>query len=505
MREEKRNNYRRCLICGAEIDSGSHYCDKCGRQIHEGQSDFPKQVVKPDKVKVVKSKGGKLFDKIIIGLLVVTLIFILGVSVVFLSKRQVKPVDTGVGNEIAVDQEDEAQEEIRAMPENHLGKGGIKGPDLIGEALWMKALGNSIVSAPVYGDGIVYVVVEDARETQVPNSEEGFIQFITRLHAIEAITGRTIWVSENFGIDRTSYSEILSDGGCIYVVAGSKDIGVLIVGYNASGSGEKLWPEDCFIDASRTVGAAMSGDVIAVCDISRAGRYELHGVGASSGRHRWHISLPGRTSPPSSFNGYLSYIGKHPGDASQPMFISNAWVEVLSGPAGLTVFRKELGFSDIWSAPVLVGEKIIAAGQWAAGRLLVECYDINEPGGSPLWQWDAWLAGEEEPPAGVVVVDGKCIIPGPGGTAVILGVEDGTSNVSEFTGGDSIIYPPVSNGNQVYFAMEGGVVALSTEDGSVAWYFGFPDGFQPKALSNLAYGGGRLFCPGRSGLLLAIE
>ena len=273
MSEEKSKNNQRCPVCGAKINAALHYCRKCGRQANEVRSDFPEQVVKPDKAKVTKSKGLKLSDKRIIGLLVATVIFIIGVGVVYFSKRQANHVAPDPEVEVAV-----AQEEIRELPVNYLGKGGAQGPDLIGEALWMKALGSSIVSAPVYGDGVVYVVVEDVREIQVPGSEEGFIQFITRLHAIEAETGRTIWVSENFGIDRISQSEILSDRGYIYVVACSKDIGLLIVGYNAARPGEKLWPKDCFIDASRTVGAVLSGDIIAVCDISRAGRYELHGV-----------------------------------------------------------------------------------------------------------------------------------------------------------------------------------------------------------------------------------
>lgn len=453
---------------------------------------------------LTKSKRGMYFNKIVLGLLIAVIIFNV-VIVVLLYKRKATHENADPGNAIMGDQEADVAKKFIELPEFYLSKGGAQGPDLKGEALWLKDLGSSIVSMPVYGDGIVYVVVEDAIEMPVPGSESGYIRFYTKLHAVDAVTGSSLWVSGDFGIDRIRYSEILFSGSRVYVVAGTKDIGVLVLGFNVGGSGERLWSQDYFIEGSQPVGAALSGDIIAVSDISRTGEYELHAVGTFTGRLKWHLFLPGRTSTPSSFNGYLSYIGKDAFDASKPMFISDAWVEVLNGPAGLTVFRKELGFSDIWGPPVLIGSKIITAGQWAAGRILVECYDINDPEGPPLWQWDAWLAGEEPPPAGIVVVGGKCIIAGPGGKPVMLSIEDGSSFASEFPEGDSIIFPPVSNGNQVYFVTGDGVVALSVEDGSIAWNFSFPGGYQPRASSNLAYGDGRLYCPGRSGLLLAIE
>jgi hypothetical protein len=122
-----------------------------------------------------------------------------------------------------------------------------------------------------------------------------------------------------------------------------------------------------------------------------------------------------------------------------------------------------------------------------------------------LWQWDEWLAGEDPPTPGVIVIDGKCIFTGPGDRPVMLDMETGESMFIDFPDGHNVAYPPVSNGGQAFFLTDLGIAAVNIKENSLGWIFRFPRGYQPVSATNMACGDGRLFCPGKNGILLAIE
>jgi len=503
--KEKKEN-KKCNVCGADIKAGSYYCHKCGRKVQEEWKD----IIGEAEIKEVSERGNKsgksgTSDRLILWVAVIILIVSISVSGILIgnkTKRDGERVPKLSGD--LSSGTPSASLAIESVPAFYLGEGCSTGPDPRGEISWLIDLGDSVVSPPVYDGGVIYIVTEEAREIPMPGSTSNAVRFYSRLQAIDAGTGNMLWASETFGIDKIRQSEIFTDGTTVYVLAASREVGILIVGFDTTTGGEEVWPRGFFAEEAEFIGAAMASDIIGVCLKTKKGEYALNGVSTLTGESRWYIKLPGEPSVPEAFGKYLTFIENHQHSGSLLMDASNASVTILDGPSGLTVYKKEVGFPDIWASPVMIGGKLLTGGPWAAGRLMVECHDLDNPGSPILWQWDDWLHSGDLPPPGIIALGDKAVFIGPLNKPIIVSLEDGSVIPLEFNPAEPLLYPPISNGKLLFVADESGITSIDPVSGITERAYTFPYEFEPKADSHMIYANGRIYCPGRNGRLLAV-
>ena len=507
MSEKEKSEIKKCNVCGADVKAGSYYCHKCGRKVQEERKD----VIAEAEIKKVTASGKKSMksgasDRSILWVAVIVLIVSIITSVTLIgnkNKRDNERVPETSGNHVPVTPM--ASLEIESVPAFYLGEGCSMGPNPRGEISWLMDLGDSVVSPPVYDGGVIYIVTEEAREIPMPGSSSNAVRFYSRLQAIDAVTGSVLWASDTLGIDKIRQSEIFTNGKTVYVLAASREVGILIVGFDIATGGEEIWTQGFFAEEAEFIGAAMASDIIGVCLKTKKGEYALNGVSTSTGESRWYIKLPGEPSAPEAFGKYLAFIENKRQSGSLPMDTSNASVTILDGPSGLTVHKKDVGFPDIWASPVMIGGKLLTGGPWAAGRLMVECHDLGAPNSPILWQWDDWLQGGDLPPPGIIAPGDKAVFIGPLNKPMIVSLEDGSIFPLEFIPPKRFLYPPISNGTLLFFADESGITSIDPESGTTERVYTFPYEFQPRDDSRMIYANGRIYCPGRNGRLLAVE
>ncbi len=507
MSEKDKKEIKKCNICGADIKAGSFYCHKCGRRVQEEWKD----VIGEAEITKVSEKGKKpgksgTSDRAILWVAAIVLIVSIITSAILIgnkNKRDAERVPRLSGDPSSGTPGESLA--IEPVPAFYLGEGCLTGPDPTGEISWLMDLGDSVVSPPVYEGGVIYVVTEEAREIPMPGLASNAVRFYSRLQAVDAETGSMLWASETFDIDKIRQSEVFTDGTTVYVLASSREVGILIVGFDIATAGEEIWSQGFFAEEAEFIGAAMASDIIGVCLKTRRGDYGLNGVSTLTGESRWYIKLPGEPSAPEAFGKYLAFIENKRQSGSLPMGTSNASVTILDGSSGLTVFKKDVGFPDIWASPVMIGGKLLTGGPWAAGRLMVECHDIGDPGAPILWQWDDWLQGGDLPPSGIIAPGDKAVFIGPLNKPIIVSLEDGSIIPLEFNPAEPLLYPPISNGRLLFVADESGIISIDPESGTTERAYIFPYEFQPKADSHMIYANGRIYCPGRNGRLLAVE
>jgi hypothetical protein len=247
----------------------------------------------------------------------------------------------------------------------------------------------------------------------------------------------------------------------------------------------------------RPIGVTVADNVLVLVTVSDSDTYKVTGYSTGDGRKLWARSAEGKLSPSGRYPGGIVIVEAKGSEKATLVFRD------LNGEE---ISRTPLGFSTPWGAPVVVGNRVIAGGLWSFGRCMVECYDTGDLSGGPLWRWDDWLAGEEPPQSGFVVLDGKCIFTGPLGRLVVLDMETGKEQVPRGGLDYEFIAPPVSNGNLVFGITSDGLIGAVDPSGpEVAWVFRLQGGLKPQRGQGIGYYEGRIYCPCRGGILVAIE
>jgi outer membrane protein assembly factor BamB len=227
------------------------------------------------------------------------------------------------------------------------------------------------------------------------------------------------------------------------------------------------------------------------------GTYKLSAYNVDDGKLSWSVTPNGEPSPPVAMSGYFAVV--------ETVGYEGADL-VIRTLGGNEVSRTSLGFSGQWGKPAVANGRLLAAGLWSFGRCMVECYDINNLGGGPLWRWDARLTDDIPPPAGFVMVDDRCAFLGPLGRLVLLNMPDGKNLLPDGIFDYEYITPPASNGTLLFgTTADGRITAIQISDATLKWSFDLPQRMAPLKGKALAYRDGRLFCPCKGGVLVVIK
>lgn len=212
--------------------------------------------------------------------------------------------------------------------------------------VWTKDVGNYVHSSPAFGDGIVYIGVNDGK-----------------LYALDAYTGETKWYFQTNGGVGLSSPCVSADGSRVYFTSGNFD--KKIYAFNAK-TGELIpgWGLADFGANASSVSSITEED--GVLYFVRGVPAKLYAVYAATGVEKWNrdIGNPspiGIVSSPVAVNGVI-YVGS----ADNKLYAINAADGSVIVPAPYTVS------APVLSSPAVANGKVyVCAGEMGAGYLYI--------------------------------------------------------------------------------------------------------------------------------------